>query len=121
MLPQVMQRMSLNAGLVQADTMPVPGTGVAEVELEAFHRYYRKCFGVEVATPPVTPDVTPEMNRLELMRALGLKDQRHFRQQNQQAALNQGWMEMTVSEKPSSHLQRHRLTDAGRRWQARQL
>ena len=86
MLPQVMQRMSLNAGLVQADTMPVPGTGVAEVELEAFHRYYRKCFGVEVATPPVTPDVTPEMNHLELMRALGLKDLRHFRQQNQQAA-----------------------------------
>ena len=59
------------------------------------------------------------MNRQELMQALGLKDEKHFRQQYQQAAVAQGWMEMTIPEKPRSRLQRYRLTDAGRRLQAR--
>ena len=78
------------------------------------------------ANPPVTPEVMRlvhvlqgTMNRQALMQALGLKDEKHFRQQYQQAAVAQGWMEMTIPEKPRSRLQRYRLTDAGRRLQAR--
>ena len=39
-----MQRMFLNAGLIQADTLPVPGTSVADVDWAAFDAYYRKRF-----------------------------------------------------------------------------
>ena len=59
------------------------------------------------------------MNRQALMQALGLKDEKHFRQQYQQAAVAQGWVEMTIPEKPRSRLQRYRLTEAGQRLQAR--
>ena len=40
-----MQRMFLNAGLIHADTLPVPGTRVADVDMAAFDRYYRQRFG----------------------------------------------------------------------------
>ena len=74
----------------------------------------------------VTPEVTPEvmrlmpvlqgaMSRQELMRALGLKDEKHFRQHYQQAAIALGLIEMTIPDKPRSRLQRYRLTEAGQR------
>ena len=40
-----MQRMFLNAGLIQADTLPVPGTSMADMDWAAFDAYYRKRFG----------------------------------------------------------------------------
>ena len=75
-------------------------------------------------TPPLTPEVTPEvgrllvvlkgeMNRSQLMTALGLRDEKHFRQHYQQAAVAAGLIEMTVPDKPNSRLQRYRLTPAG--------
>ena len=75
-------------------------------------------------TPPLTPAVTPEvgrllvvlkgeMNRPQLMTALGLRDEKHFRQHYQQAAVAAGLIEMTVPDKPNSRLQRYRLTPAG--------
>ena len=75
-------------------------------------------------TPPVTPEVAPEvgrllmvlkgeMNRAQLMAALGLRDEKHFRQHYQQAAVAAGLIEMTVPDKPNSRLQRYRLTPAG--------
>ncbi len=78
-------------------------------------------------TPPVTPEVTPEvgrlllvlkseMNRAQLMAALGLRDEKHFRQHYQQAAVASGLIEMTVPDKPRSRLQRYRLTPAGHAW-----
>ena len=79
------------------------------------------------ASDQVTPEVArllgvlqETMSRHELMQALGLKDEKHFRQQYQQAAVAQGWVEMTIPDKPRSRLQRYRLTDAGRRLQGRQ-
>jgi len=53
------------------------------------------------------------MNRRELMRALGLKDEKHFRQQYQQAAVALGLIEITLPDKPRSRLQRYRLTETG--------
>ena len=78
-------------------------------------------------TPQVTPEVTPEvvrmlhtvngeMSRAELMDALGLKDEKHFRIHYQQAALAAGVLEMTVPDKPQSRLQKYRLTAVGRQW-----
>lgn len=78
-------------------------------------------------TPKVTSDVermlrrvNGEMSRVELMSALGLKDEKHFRVHYQQTALALGVLEMTVPDKPQSRLQKYRLTPAGRRWLARQ-
>jgi ATP-dependent DNA helicase RecG len=79
----------------------------------------------------VTPEVTPEvgrmlklvkgdMSRAELMRVLGLRDEKHFRMHYQQAALALGVLEMTVPDKPQSRLQKYRLTQAGQSWVAGQ-
>lgn len=73
----------------------------------------------------VTPEVTPEvrgmlsilegeMNRSEIMAALGLRDEKHFRQHYQQTAVAAGLIEMTIPDKPQSRLQKYRLTDNGR-------
>ena len=76
--------------------------------------------------PEVTPEVTPEVRRLltmlhgemgrsELMVVLGLKDEKHFREYYQQAAIQQGLIEMTVPDKPKSRLQKYRLTELGKK------
>ena len=88
-----------------------------------------------IATTPevigqVTPEVTPEvrymlgllegeMTRKEIMSALGLRDEKHFRQSYQQIASALGLIEMTVPDKPNSRLQKYRLTAKGRDWLAR--
>jgi len=77
------------------------------------------------ATGEVTPEVTPEveqmlavltgeMARMEIMAALGLKDEKHFREHYQQAAIALGLIEMTIPDKPRSSRQRYRLTEKGR-------
>lgn len=76
-------------------------------------------------TPEVTPAVTPEvirmlqsmkdtMTRTEIMRVLGLKDEKHFRESYQQVAVSSGWIEMTIPDKPRSSKQKYRLTEKGR-------
>jgi hypothetical protein len=79
---------------------------------------------VTFRAPEVTPEVTPEiarmltvlegeMNRTEIMEALGLKDERHFREHYQQSAVAAGLVEMTIPDKPKSSKQRYRLTALG--------
>ena len=81
---------------------------------------------VATTTPQVTPEVTPEVTRLlnvlqgemgrsELMVMLGLKDEKHFREYYQQAAIQLGLIEMTIPDKPKSRLQKYRLTELGKR------
>ena len=78
------------------------------------------------AVAEVTPEVTPEMLRLlgvfegemgrvDLMAALGLQDEKHFREHYQQIAIQQGLIEMTIPDKPRSRLQKYRLTVLGQR------
>ena len=78
-------------------------------------------------TPEVSPYVAPEVKRLlevlegemsaqQLMLAMGLKDEKHFRQQYRQPALSAGMIEMTQPDKPRSSKQQYRLTDLGRLW-----
>ncbi|MFN8740551.1 MAG: Fic family protein [Pirellula sp.] len=75
--------------------------------------------------PEVTPEVTPEvlgmlfilegeMNRGEIMGAMGLKDEKHFRNHYQQTAIATGLIEMTIPDKPKSSKQRYRLTSLGK-------
>lgn len=75
--------------------------------------------------PQVAPQVTPqvgellsvirgEMSREELQTALGLHDRKSFRERYLKPALADGLIEMTVPGKPSSRLQKYRLTDSGR-------
>ncbi len=75
--------------------------------------------------PEVTPEVTPEVIKLikvmdgELPRTiiqqlLGLNDEKHFRENYQQKSLKLGILEMTIPDKPSSRLQKYRLTKKGR-------
>ncbi|WP_396433632.1 Fic family protein [Limnohabitans sp.] len=59
-----------------------------------------------------------EMSRSELMIALGLKDEKHFRIHDLQTALALGMLEMTLPDKPNSRLPKYRLTQAGHGWVA---
>ncbi|MEW6078124.1 MAG: ATP-binding protein [Thermodesulfobacteriota bacterium] len=82
--------------------------------------------GTPEATPEVAPEVTPEvqsmlfvfdgeMPRRDIMGALGLSDEKHFREHYQQTAIRLGLIEMTIPDKPRSSKQKYRLTDRGRR------
>lgn len=76
-------------------------------------------------TPEVSPEVTPEvrlvlvlagaMTRRELQEALGLRDPEHFRSAYFVPALEAGLVEMTIPDKPTSRLQKWRLTGKGQR------
>ena len=78
-------------------------------------------------TPPaeVTAEVTAEVLRLlsvsegemmrrDLMDALGLTHQEHFRKAYLLPALNAGWIERALPGKPRSSKQRYRLTARGK-------
>lgn len=76
---------------------------------------------LRASAPEVTPEVgrllallQGEMGRAELMAVLGLKDEKHFREHYQQAAIAKGLIEMTIPDKPRSRLQKYRLTLLGK-------
>ena len=82
---------------------------------------------VSTASPQGTPQVTPqvgellrvvhdEMSRDRLQAALGLSDRKSFRERYLKPALDDGLIEMTLPDKPTSSLQRYRLTDRGCAW-----
>ena len=56
-----------------------------------------------------------EMTRGELQKCLDLKHLPHFRDAYLRPALNAGFIEMTIPDKPKSRLQRYRLTALGKR------
>ncbi len=75
-------------------------------------------------TPEVDPQVTPQVKRLlltvrgvmsreELMKKMGLKDAKHFRQSYLTPALKARLLEMTQPKSPRSPNQRYRLTERG--------
>ena len=92
---------------------------------------------LEAVTPEVTPEVTPqvprkypastpqvvavlraaesgELSREQLQSATGIRDREHFRKTYLLPALEDGLIEMTIPDKPTSGLQKYRLTAAGR-------
>ena len=54
------------------------------------------------------------MTREQLQSMLGLTDRKSFRERYLLPALDAGWIDMTVPEKPRSRMQRYRLSAAGR-------
>ncbi|ACH40238.1 MAG: hypothetical protein ACD_55C00168G0002 [uncultured bacterium] len=86
----------------------------------------------ESQTPQVTAQVTPqiarllevlvgEMSRDSIQNALGLKHRESFRQLYLVPALADGWIEMTIPDKPNSRLQKYRLTEQGRAWRSERM
>ena len=74
-----------------------------------------------MVSPEVTPGVrkmlsiiTGEMTRGEIQKKLGLRDEKHFRENYQQVGVKLSLIEMTIPDKPRSRLQKYRLTDAGK-------
>jgi hypothetical protein len=57
-----------------------------------------------------------EMTRQAIQDALELANREHFRKTYLAPALEQGVIEMTVPNKPTSRSQRYRLTDLGKQW-----
>jgi len=74
-----------------------------------------------MVSPEVTPEarkmlsiITGEMTRGEIQKKLGLRDEKHFRENYQQVGIKLSLIEMTIPDKPRSRLQKYRLTDAGK-------
>jgi predicted HTH transcriptional regulator len=56
--------------------------------------------------------------RESLQDATGLRNREHFRQTYMEPLVAGGWLELTVPDKPTSRLQKYRLTEKGRSWLA---
>ena len=78
----------------------------------------------ESKTQQVTAEVTAEVERLlpfcketinrrDLQGKLGLRHSENFRKAYILPAIQRGWIEMTIPDKPRSRLQKYRLTPAG--------
>jgi len=115
------------AGGIPKPVLDFDGTGLT-IEFRYAPEYLKSMAAPD--SPPageVTPEVTPEvgkmlgaiigeMRRTEIMEALGLRDEKHFRQHYQQAGIAAKVIEMTIPDKPNSRLQKYRLTADGKRW-----
>ena len=58
--------------------------------------------------------ISGDMSRQEVLTALGLRNLGNLRKRYLKPCLEEGWIEMTIPDKPSSVNQRFRLTSAGR-------
>jgi DNA-binding transcriptional regulator PaaX len=58
------------------------------------------------------------MSREELQAATGIRHREHFRKAYIEPLVTSGWIQRTIPDKPTSRLQKYRLTDKGRAWLA---
>ena len=59
------------------------------------------------------------MDRQEIQNQLNLSDRENFRQNYLKPALEFGFIEMTIPDKPNSRLQKYRLTNLGKQLKKR--
>jgi predicted HTH transcriptional regulator len=57
-------------------------------------------------------------SREQLQAAAGMRHREHFRKAYVEPLVNAGWIERTIPNKPTSRLQKYRLTERGRVWLA---
>jgi len=57
-----------------------------------------------------------EMTRLELQQSLSLKGRANFEERYLKPALQEGVIEYTIPDRPTSRLQKYRLTAKGKAW-----
>lgn len=87
---------------------------------------------LDAPTPQVTAQVAEQVatllqaastpqSREDLQRVVGLDDRKHFRRSYLSPLVAHGWLEMTIPGKPTSRLQKYRLTSKGRAWLARRF
>jgi ATP-dependent DNA helicase RecG len=57
-------------------------------------------------------------SREELQAATGIIDREHFRKAYIESLVTAGWLESTIPDKPTSHVQKHRLDGKGGDWLA---
>lgn len=74
-------------------------------------------------TPPATLSVQRVLifckngsGRKTIQEQLGIKNKKHFLESYLKPAIEQGFLKMTIPDKPSSPLQKYRLTELGRQW-----
>ena len=91
-------------------SVDLPGEGTEQVTAQ----------GTEQVTAQVTEQVVQvvlasqgEQSRAALMEAVGLSHREHFRENYLVPALAAGYLEMTIPDKPTSSLQKYRLTPTG--------
>ena len=58
--------------------------------------------------------MTTDLTRQAIQAGLRLKHEDHFRKTYLLPALDRGLIEMTIPDKPTSRLQKYRITEAGR-------
>jgi len=89
------------------------------------HQKYRLSDSTPQVTPRVTPQVTPQVERLivvldgamsrqELQGVLDLADRKSFSNNYIKPAMEYGFIEYTIPEKPNSSNQKYRLTETGK-------
>ena len=86
--------------------------------------FYPPKRATSAALPKLTPQATPQVEKLlqycneplsreELQQALKIQDRKYFRKTFLRPALEDGFIELTIPEKPNSPLQKYRLTEKG--------
>ncbi len=95
-------------------------------ELPIHRKFIELNQSTDTQTTEVTPEVTPEVQRLLLLfngdmdrqtlqGKMGLKAEKDFRLLYLKPALEMGFLEMTIPDKPQSSKQKYRLTAKGKR------
>ena len=65
----------------------------------------------------VVLNINDKMARSSLQQKLGLANRDHFRKSFLNPAINEGFIEMTIPDKPNSRMQKYRLTLKGQELQ----
>ncbi|MDX9801780.1 MAG: ATP-binding protein [Spirochaetia bacterium] len=102
---------------MQAETAKYPEINLVMKETgNAFQVEFKKEVTTEVTTEVAWLKViSGEMSRAQIMAAINLKNDEHFRKAYLIPAIENGLIEMTNPEKPTSRMQKYRLTDKGRK------
>ncbi len=62
--------------------------------------------------------ISSTLSREELQSVTGIKHREHLRKTYLEPLITSGWIERTIPDKPTSSLQKYRVTEKGRTWLA---